>query len=30
MNLSDLIEDYIMKEMRKQEEIELKRSEVSN
>ncbi len=29
MNLSDLIEDYIMKEMRKQEEIELKRSEVA-
>ena len=29
MNLSDLIEDCIMKEMRKQEEIELKRSEVA-
>ena len=29
MNLSDLIEDYIMKEMRMQEEIELRRSEIA-
>lgn len=29
MNLSDLIENYIMDEMRKQEEIELKRSEIA-
>lgn len=29
MNLSDLIENYIMDEMRKQKEIELKRSEIA-
>ena len=29
MNLSDIIENYIMEEMRKQEEIELKRSEIA-
>ena len=29
MNLSDIIENYIMDEMRKQEEIELKRSEIA-
>ena len=29
MNLSDIIENYIMEEMRKQEEVELKRSEIA-